>query len=49
MLDIKRLAEAHWEWLEPLLLPHYDSLAIATMKYLYITAMVHGFKHKVEE
>ena len=44
----KELAEEHWEWLEPILLPHYSPVAIATMKYLYITAMVHGIKHGQE-
>ena len=49
MSDIKKLAEAHWEWLEPLLQPHFDSKTLAIMKYLYVTAMIHGYKHRAVE
>jgi len=49
MKDVKKLAEAHWKWLEPLLKPYHNEETLATMKYLYITAMIHGWKHKVEE
>ena len=49
MTDIKKLAELHWEWLEPLLSPHFDTKTLTTMKYLYITAMIHGYKHRAGE
>lgn len=49
MTDEKKLAEDHWAWLEPLLAPHYDPETLATMKYLYITGIIHGWKHKEEE
>lgn len=47
--EIRQLAERHWMWVEPLLLPHYDQIAITTMKYLYTTAMIHGYKHRKKE
>lgn len=46
--QIQQLAEKHWEWLEPILMPHFTPMEIATMEYLYITAMVHGIKHGQE-
>lgn len=48
MIDIKKIAELHWEWVEPLLKPHYTPEVLATMKYLYSTAMIHGWKHREE-
>ena len=49
MKDIRKLAENHWAWLEPLLLQQYSPEILVIMKYLYITAMIHGWKHKEEE
>ncbi len=48
--DVEELVDinAHWDWLEPLLIPHYSPSAIVTMKYLYTTAMAHGIKHAIE-
>ena len=46
---IKELAEKHWEWLEPVLkLLGVRERTLEIMKYLYVTAFVHGYKHKVE-
>ena len=48
--DFREEAEAHWKFLQKLSfhrlvindVPHYDE---ATVKYLYVEAMAHGFKH----
>ena len=44
----QQLIENHWDWLEPILIPHFTPVELATMKYLYITAMLHGIKHGEE-
>lgn len=46
--EATELATSHWEWLEPLLKPHYSEEVMATMKYLFTTSMVHGIKHERE-
>jgi len=35
--SIEEIAEEHWRWLEPL------------MRYLYITAFIHGAKHQEDK
>jgi len=47
--EARKLAEKHWERVEPLVLLHFSPVAIATMKYLSISFMVHGIKHLQEE
>lgn len=42
----KELAEGHWAWLEPLL---EFPLSKDKAEYLYITAMIHGYKHRRED
>ena len=41
----EKLADEHWAWLEPILIFHYSPETLAMMKYLYMTAMRHGYKH----
>ena len=45
----KELAEAHWSYVEKVLLttdPHVD---VTVAKFHYISAFIHGFKHAYEE
>lgn len=50
--EARKLAEAHWEWFEPIALLMIPKLnpdeQLYLTKYLYITAMVHGIRHEVE-
>jgi len=50
MTTPKELADQHWTWVEGLLdsLPGDGLFGIATMEYLYTTAMIHGYKHGYE-
>lgn len=45
--EIKELAEHHWRFIEGLLvcLKGKSKEEIDLMKYLYIQAFIHGFKH----
>ena len=39
--EAKQLAEAHWEWLEKILLQQLE-----VQHRLFVDAMVHGIKHE---
>jgi hypothetical protein len=47
--DFRTEAEEHWKFLEPLLhdivINDVKHLNITVVKYLYVEALVHGFKH----
>jgi len=55
--DFKEKAQAHWGYTEQIILlslpedmrTHFEKNYIPLMKYLYIQAMCHGWKHGVEE
>lgn len=56
MSDIRQKAEEHWKFIENLLKAHREhpeypllTVNIETCHYLFIEAMVHGYKHKSEE
>lgn len=38
--EIRKLAEAHWEYTERIILYQLE-----LMHFLYVEAMIHGFKH----
>jgi hypothetical protein len=47
---IKNLCEEHWNYIEKLLLVHGESpKELEKIKYHYITAMEHGYKHAMED
>ena len=50
-MRFKEEAYEHWKWTEGLLhaMDHYDQDVVEVMRYLYTTAMVHGYKHGVED
>lgn len=42
----KELAEAHWKYIESLLLTHGESLDVVNkIGFHYVSSMVHGYKH----
>jgi len=47
--EAKKLAENHWDWLEPIIdkIP-FMSRDNELLGYLYKTALVHGIKHGKE-
>lgn len=59
MTEIKQLAEEHWRFIEELLTAYRGSLELNGIKpntvslecchYLYVQAMVHGYKHALEQ
>ena len=57
MDEFKEKAQAHWGYTEQVILlsvpevqrQDFEKTYIPLMKYLYIQAMVHGYKHGVEE
>ncbi len=57
MNDFKEKAQAHWGYTEQIIMltvseeerPYFEKTYIPLMKYLYIQAMCHGFKHGTEE
>lgn len=52
MTDFREEAEKHWQFLEILLInpdTATTSIPLERVKYLYIEAMVHGYKHAVKE
>ena len=57
MESFKEKAQAHWGYTEQIILlsvpedmrAHFEKTYIPLMKYLYIQAMCHGFKHGYEE
>lgn len=56
MNDFKEKAQAHWGYTEQIMLmsipeeirEHFEKTYIPLMKYLYVQAMCHGFKHELE-
>jgi hypothetical protein len=48
--DFRAEAEAHWEFIEKLLdTCTTETVTKETLKFLYIEAMVHGYKHAIQE
>jgi hypothetical protein len=49
--DFRKEAEKHWAFLVPLLIdPECDTqISFEKAHYLYVEAMVHGYKHAKEE
>ena len=46
----EEVVEAHWDYIESLLVNHgEDTKIIAMVKFHYISAFIHGWKHGVEE
>jgi hypothetical protein len=46
--DFRKEAELHWKFIEPLLVDNEveeTEVPLEKVKYLYVEAMVHGFKH----
>lgn len=43
--DFRKTAEAHWAFIEKLL---DAQVPLEKVKYLYIEAMVHGYKHATQ-
>ena len=57
MSDFKKMAEEHWKYTEGVIkrshlayIPpnNYTKMFLSLAKYLYIQAMVHGYKHGVQ-
>ena len=45
----KKLANDHWKYIEGVLATHNENyLVIEKIKFHYISALIHGFKHGVE-
>jgi len=46
----KEIAEAHWDWLEPILRMSgcFNNEQLRMVRYLFITALIHGWKHGQE-
>lgn len=42
--EVKAMAEAHWDWLETVLLKQLEM-----QRMLYIEALIHGYKHAVHD
>lgn len=49
VMDIRQLAEKHWEYTEAILVLGDADMSLALIKYLYVEAMIHGYKHAKEE
>jgi hypothetical protein len=50
MEKAKKLAEEHWSYIEGVLKAHgINESIIALVKFHYISAFIHGWKHKTEE
>ena len=46
----KQLANEHWSYIESLLVTHkVDKQTIDIVKFHYISAFIHGYKHGLEE
>ena len=55
MIDVKKLAAAHWDYVKQVILLHENMDAeiditqvVEMIGYHYQTAMIHGFKHGFE-
>ena len=51
-MDIRKIAETHWEFIEGLLVAcnKFDTEEeLNAVKYLYIESFIHGWKHAVEQ
>ena len=49
-LESEEVAKAHWDYISELLEVHKeDSKTIDMVKFHYISAFIHGWKHGVEE
>ena len=47
--DGRKLADEHWSYIERVLREHsVHTLTIKTVKFHYISAFIHGYKHGVE-
>ncbi len=46
--EIRRKAEEHWDWLEPILKLIFTPQHLEIVRYLYITSGVHFAKHQRE-
>jgi len=47
---VNKLIDDHYNWLEGLLKAmDYETYNIDTIRYLYKTAMIHGYKHGYED
>ena len=49
MTEFREEAEAHWKFIDKLLRIAKAELTFDLLEFLYIEAMVHGYKHKEEE
>jgi len=50
MKDIKQLANEHWNWVSKLLkLLTNANINMEVVEYLYKTALIHGYKHGLED
>ena len=48
--EIEKLANDHWEWFNGLFQAmDYETYNLKTIKYVYITAMLQGYKHGYED
>ena len=47
---VRKLAESHWEYIEKVLKAHNENDdTISKIRFHYIEAMVHGYKHAIED
>lgn len=50
MQTVQKLAEAHWSYIQDFLLTHGESSeTITKIKFHYISAFIHGYKHGIED
>jgi len=47
-MDAKEQAQAHWGYVEGLLIATGFSGDIQMLEYVYVSSFVHGFRHGVE-
>lgn len=47
--NVKNLADAHWSYVKELIEQHDSEADIETIGFHYTTAMIHGYKHGMED
>ncbi len=48
---VKKLAKEHWDYVKELINVHtlLDEKTLAMLRFHYITAFIHGYKHAIDE
>jgi len=47
--DVKKLADDHWSYVKGLIEQHDPGADIEIIGFHYTTAMIHGYKHGMED